>query len=90
MRLKHLLLAFTLSVGCNALNAQQAPTADSSGRLPAAGGRRPFKRRAGCGGTRPKPSIEVSPPHDKDSVRFAIIGDSGTGDAHRSTKSARR
>jgi hypothetical protein len=27
-----------------------------------------------------KPTIELTPPREKDGVRFAIIGDSGTGD----------
>ncbi len=80
MRFKHLLLAFTLSVGCNALNAQQAPAprqgSGQAARPPAAGTAVQAPRPAAAPA---QPAIEVSPPQDKDAVLFAIIGDSGTG-----------
>ena len=54
---------------CAAGTGRQAcdPSADNGSSTPTC-------RRAGA------PAIEVSPPQDKDSVRFAVIGDSGTGD----------
>ena len=66
MRLRHLLLAAVLAASCSALAAQQAPA-------------RPAAPAAAAAQTA-KPSIEISPPREEDSVRFAILGDTGTGD----------
>jgi hypothetical protein len=70
MRVNHLLLAlFTLSA-C-ALGAQQAPTTTRPAAIAAAQTAKPAAAR---------PALEISAPRESDSVRFAIIGDSGTGD----------
>jgi predicted phosphodiesterase len=65
MRVNHLLFAALLSLVVSGLSAQQAPTT---------------KPAAPAATQTAKPSIEISPPRDEDSVRFGIIGDSGTGD----------
>jgi len=72
MRLRPLLLTVLLTLGCSALGAQQAPTAK-----PAAPTSKPAPPAAA---QTAKPSLEISAPRDMDSVRFAIIGDTGTGD----------
>ena len=73
MRLKHLLLALVLSVGCSALGAQApAPRPGAPAATPTAQTPRPAAAPA-------QPAIELSPPRDKSAVLFAIIGDSGTG-----------
>jgi 3',5'-cyclic AMP phosphodiesterase CpdA len=64
MRVHQLLIASVLALGVSTLGAQQAPTTK-----PAA----PTAQAA-------KPALEISPPRDMDSVRFAILGDTGTGD----------
>jgi 3',5'-cyclic AMP phosphodiesterase CpdA len=63
MRLHQLILICVLSVNCGAIAAQQTPTT----------------RPAPAAAAAAKPTIEISPPREPDSVRFAIIGDSGTG-----------
>jgi predicted phosphodiesterase len=69
MRLRHFLVTGLLTIGCSALGASQAPT--SKPATPPASPAAPPTA---------KPSIEISPPRENDSVRFAILGDTGTGD----------
>jgi hypothetical protein len=69
MRLNQLFLLCVLSVGCSALDAPQTVAA-----RPAIQSSLPAAQTATA-----KPAIAISPPRDADSVRFAIIGDSGTG-----------
>jgi hypothetical protein len=66
MRLNRLLLAGLITVSVSALSAQQAPVSRPAASAPAA--------------QAAKPALEISPPREQDSVRFGIIGDSGTGD----------
>jgi predicted phosphodiesterase len=66
MRVHQLLLASVLTLGVSTLGAQQAPGTKPAAPAPAA--------------QAAKPAVEVSPPRDMDSVRFAILGDTGTGD----------
>src|SRR5262245_16458505 len=66
MRVHQLLLASVIALGVSTLGAQQAPTAKPAAPAQAA--------------QAAKPAIEISPPRDMDSVRFAILGDTGTGD----------
>src|SRR5262245_54818359 len=61
-----LVLAFVLAAGC-------ASAPPSSSALPAQRATQPPPAASS------QPASEVTPPRDKDSVRFAIIGDSGTG-----------
>jgi hypothetical protein len=76
MPLRHLLLTGFLILGYSALGAQQAPTAkpveptSKPGALPASAA----AARAAT------PSIDLSPPREMGSVRFGILGDTGTGD----------
>jgi len=65
MRLKHLLFSALIALGVSVLGAQQTPPPTAA---PAA-----VQQPA-------RPAIEISPPAEMGSVRFAIIGDSGTGD----------
>jgi hypothetical protein len=71
LRLNQLLLICVLSLGCGALGAQPAP-----GARPVTQALRPAAQTATPS---TQPTIQISPPRDKDSVLFAIIGDSGTG-----------
>ena len=73
MRVNHLLLAGLLSLGVGALGAQQAPISKPAQQ------QAPTAKPAAAAQTA-KPSLEISAPRDMDSVRFAIIGDTGTGD----------
>ena len=66
MRVHQLLLASVIALGVSTLGAQQAPTTKPAAPAPAA--------------QATKPAVEISPPRDMDSVRFAILGDTGTGD----------
>ena len=71
MRVAHLLLAF-FTLGAGALGAQQAPTTVRPAVAAAV--------QTATAAQTAKPALEVSPPSEMGSVRFAIIGDSGTGD----------
>jgi hypothetical protein len=75
MRLNRLLVAGLLTVGCSALGAQQAPTTTKPAAPVATTPAAPVAAAQAA-----KPALEISAPRDMDSVRFAIIGDSGTGD----------
>jgi predicted phosphodiesterase len=66
MRLNSLLCGLVLLGAC-ALNAQQSPAS------------RPPTQTPPAAGATARPSINILPPREKDSVLFAIIGDSGTG-----------
>ena len=65
MRVRQLLLASALFIGINTLGAQ-TPTSKPAAPAPAA--------------QAAKPSLDISPPREMDSVRFGILGDTGTGD----------
>src|SRR5262245_40444061 len=60
------LLPVLITLGVGVLGAQQAPTTTKPAAAPAA--------------QAAKPAVDVTAPRETDSVRFAIIGDSGTGD----------
>ena len=65
MRVRQLLLASALFSVINTLGAQ-TPTSKPAAPAPAA--------------QAAKPSLDISPPREMDSVRFGILGDTGTGD----------
>ena len=68
MRIPYALLAAALSIGgLTCVTATPAPVASAS---PA-----PVQQATAA----PGPAIQVTPPREKDSVRFAVIGDTGTG-----------
>jgi len=64
MRVRQLLLASALFIGINTLGAQ-TPTSKPAAPAPAAQAAK---------------SLDISPPREMDSVRFGILGDTGTGD----------
>ena len=68
MRAPHLLLASTLSIGALAYVAGSPASPIAAARASAM--QQPAAAQA---------STQVTPPREKDSVRFAIIGDTGTG-----------
>jgi predicted phosphodiesterase len=76
MPLRHLLLTGFLILGYSALGAQQAPTAK-----PVEPTSKPGAPPASAAAARAAtPSIDLSPPREMGSVRFGILGDTGTGD----------
>jgi 3',5'-cyclic AMP phosphodiesterase CpdA len=75
MRVTQLLLAL-FTFGVTALGAQQAPTTTRPAAAAAAQTAKPAALTAKPAG----PALELAAPRETDSVRFAIIGDSGTGD----------
>jgi predicted phosphodiesterase len=74
MRVNRLLLSGLFALGVTTLSAQQAPTPPNPAPSATA------KPAAPAAAQTAKPSLEITAPRDMDSVRFAIIGDSGTGD----------
>jgi predicted phosphodiesterase len=74
MRVNRLLLSGLFALGVTTLSAQQAPTPPNPAPSATA------KPAAPAAAQIAKPSLEITAPRDTDSVRFAIIGDSGTGD----------
>jgi 3',5'-cyclic AMP phosphodiesterase CpdA len=70
MRVTQLLLACALVLGVNALGAQ-SPTARPSA---------PAQTARAAAAQPARPAVEIAPPIEMDSVRFGIVGDSGTGD----------
>jgi predicted phosphodiesterase len=74
MRVHRLLLSGLFALGVTTLSAQQAPTPPNPAPSATA------KPAAPAAAQTAKPSLEITAPRDMDSVRFAIIGDSGTGD----------
>jgi hypothetical protein len=69
MRVHHPLIALILSIGVLTPRDHAFPALAQAG---AVGGQR-------SAAPAPARATNVTPPRDKDSVRFAIIGDSGTG-----------
>jgi 3',5'-cyclic AMP phosphodiesterase CpdA len=68
MRIPHVLLAAALSIGgLTCVTATPAPVAPAS----------PAPVQQATAGR--APATQVTPPREKDSVRFAVIGDTGTG-----------
>jgi predicted phosphodiesterase len=67
MRVNSLFCGLVLLLGACALEAQQSPAV------------RPTTPTPPAAAATAKPSINILPPREKDSVLFAIIGDSGTG-----------
>ncbi len=74
MRVNRLLLSGLFALGVTTLSAQQAPTPPNPAPSATANPASPAAAQTA------KPSLEITAPRDMDSVRFAIIGDSGTGD----------
>jgi predicted phosphodiesterase len=73
MRVNRLLLSALFALGVSTVCAQQAPTTRPT--APAA-----VQTAKPAAAQTAKPALDISAPRDMDSVRFAIIGDSGTGD----------
>ncbi len=82
MPLRHLLLTGFLILGYSALGAQQAPTAEPVATATRVGPTsKPAASAAPAAAAQAsKPSIELSAPREMGSVRFGILGDTGTGD----------
>jgi predicted phosphodiesterase len=82
MPLRHLLLTGFLILGYSALGAQQAPTAEPvATATPVGPTSKPAASAAPAAAAQAsKPSIALSAPREMGSVRFGILGDTGTGD----------